>query len=76
VAQRAFVTGITVQDGSHIADLLVDNGYEVHGPVLRSSTFGAERIDHLYKDPHIDTASLFLHCEASPAIKARFAGTL
>lgn len=61
MAQRPFVTGITGQDGSYLTELLADKGYEVHGPVRRSSTFGTERIDHLYIDPHIDTASLFLH---------------
>lgn len=61
MAQRPFVTGITGQDGSYLTELLVDKGYEVHGPVRRSSTFGTERIDHLYIDPLIDTASLDLH---------------
>jgi GDPmannose 4,6-dehydratase len=58
---RAFITGITGQDGSYLAELLIDKGYEVHGLVRRSSTFGTERIDHLYKDPHSIDARLFLH---------------
>lgn len=58
---RALITGITGQDGSYLAELLLDKGYEVHGVVRRSSTFGTERIDHLYVDPHVETANLFLH---------------
>lgn len=61
MAQRAFITGITGQDGSYLTELLLGKGYEVHGLVRRSSTFGTERIDHLYVDSHIDSASLFLH---------------
>ena len=58
---RAFVTGITGQDGSYLAEHLLDQGYEVHGMIRRSSTFGTERIDHLYLDPHLEAARLFLH---------------
>lgn len=58
---RAFITGITGQDGSYLAEFLLDKGYEVHGLVRRSSTFGTDRIDHLYLDPHVDSARLFLH---------------
>jgi GDPmannose 4,6-dehydratase len=58
---RAFITGITGQDGSYLAEYLLGKGYEVHGMVRRSSTFGTERIDHLYLDPHLETARLFLH---------------
>lgn len=61
MTKRAFITGITGQDGSYLTELLLDEGYEVHGLVRRSSTFGTERIDHLYIDAHMDTASLFLH---------------
>ena len=61
MSRRAFITGITGQDGSYLTELLLDEGYEVHGLVRRSSTFGTERIDHLFVDPHIDTASVFLH---------------
>ncbi len=58
---RAFITGITGQDGSYLTELLIGKGYEVHGLVRRSSTFHTERIDHLYLDPHVDSARLFLH---------------
>ncbi len=56
----ALITGITGQDGSYLAELLLAKGYEVHGMIRRSSTFGTERIDHLYVDPHQPTR-LFLH---------------
>jgi len=59
--KRAFVTGITGQDGSYLAELLLGKGYEVHGVVRRQSSFGTERIDHLYVDAHEPTAKLFLH---------------
>jgi GDPmannose 4,6-dehydratase len=58
---RAFITGITGQDGSYLAEFLLTKGYEVHGLVRRSSSFGTGRIDHLYRDPHILDTSLFLH---------------
>jgi GDPmannose 4,6-dehydratase len=61
VAKRALITGITGQDGSYLAELLLDRGYEVHGLMRRSSTFGTERIDHMYLDPHEMGARLFLH---------------
>lgn len=61
MTKRALITGITGQDGSYLAELLLEKGYEVHGIVRRSSTFGTERIDHLYKDPHNIDARLFLH---------------
>lgn len=57
---RALVTGITGQDGSYLAEFLLAKGYEVHGVIRRGSTFGTERIDHLYVDPHLPTR-LFLH---------------
>jgi GDPmannose 4,6-dehydratase len=60
-ARRAFITGITGQDGSYLAELLLDEGYEVHGIVRRASTFGTERIDHLYLDPHEPDTKLYLH---------------
>ena len=50
--KKAFITGITGQDGSYLAELLLDKGYEVHGLIRRSSTFKTDRIDHLYKDFH------------------------
>jgi GDPmannose 4,6-dehydratase len=60
-SKRALITGITGQDGSYLTEFLLDKGYEVHGLIRRASTFGTGRIDHLYIDPHIDTARLFLH---------------
>lgn len=59
--KKALVTGITGQDGSYLAELLLEKGYEVHGIIRRSSTFNTERIDHLYQDPHINGVRLFLH---------------
>jgi GDPmannose 4,6-dehydratase len=59
--KRALVTGITGQDGSYLAELLIAKGYEVHGIIRRSSSFNTERIDHLYKDRHDPNARLFLH---------------
>ena len=59
--KRALVTGITGQDGSYLADLLIAKGYEVHGIIRRSSSFNTERIDHIYQDPHASGRRLFLH---------------
>lgn len=59
--KRALITGITGQDGSYLAELLLSKGYEVHGLVRRASTFNTSRIDHLYVDPHQPGARLFLH---------------
>jgi GDPmannose 4,6-dehydratase len=59
--KRALITGITGQDGSYLAELLLDKGYEVHGIIRRSSTFNTSRIEHLYRDPHDPEAKLFLH---------------
>lgn len=59
--KRAFITGITGQDGSYLAELLLEKGYQVHGLVRRSSTFNTSRIDHLYKDQHEKNNQLFLH---------------
>jgi GDPmannose 4,6-dehydratase len=58
---KAFITGITGQDGSYLAELLLSKGYEVHGLIRKTSTFNTDRIDHLYKDPHDPAAKLFLH---------------
>jgi GDPmannose 4,6-dehydratase len=58
---KALITGITGQDGSYLAELLLKKGYEVHGLIRRSSTFNTERIDHIYQDPHDPKARLFLH---------------
>ncbi len=59
--KKAFITGITGQDGSYLADLLLEKGYEVHGMIRRASTFNTVRINHLYKDPHQPDVKLFLH---------------
>jgi GDPmannose 4,6-dehydratase len=59
--KRALITGITGQDGSYLSELLLENGYEVHGIIRRTSTFNTDRIDHMYEDPHETTARLFLH---------------
>jgi GDPmannose 4,6-dehydratase len=59
--KRAVITGITGQDGSYLAELLLGKGYEVHGLIRRSSTFTTERIEHLYQDPHVKGVRLHLH---------------
>ncbi len=59
--KKALITGITGQDGSYLAELLLEKGYEVHGLVRRVSTFNRERIKHLFKDPHENEHNLFLH---------------
>jgi GDPmannose 4,6-dehydratase len=59
--KKALITGITGQDGSYLAEFLLQKGYEVHGIVRRSSSFNTERIDHLYRDPHDPETKLFLH---------------
>ncbi|MCK5084570.1 MAG: GDP-mannose 4,6-dehydratase [Candidatus Pacebacteria bacterium] len=59
--KKALITGITGQDGSYLAEFLLDKGYEVHGIIRRASTFNTGRIDHLYQDPHINNRKLFLH---------------
>lgn len=61
MTKRALITGITGQDGSYMAELLLGKGYEVHGLIRRASTFNTSRIDHLYVDPHSPDARLFLH---------------
>lgn len=61
MAKSAIITGITGQDGSYLAELLLDKGYEVHGLVRRSSSFNTERIDHIYQDPQTPNRSLVLH---------------
>ena len=57
----ALITGITGQDGSYLAELLLEKGYTVHGIIRRASTFNTSRIDHLYEDPHVNGVKLFLH---------------
>ncbi|MBP7114253.1 MAG: GDP-mannose 4,6-dehydratase [Candidatus Peribacteraceae bacterium] len=59
--KRALITGITGQDGSYLAELLLDKGYEVHGLVRRASTFNRGRIEHMFSDPHVTKKPLFLH---------------
>jgi GDPmannose 4,6-dehydratase len=59
--KKALITGISGQDGSHLAELLLDKGYQVHGLVRRSSSFNTGRIDHLYQDPHSEGVRLFTH---------------
>ena len=59
--KKALITGITGQDGSYLAEFLLAKGYQVHGIIRRASTFNTGRIDHLYKDPHVNGVRLFLH---------------
>ena len=61
MSKKALITGITGQDGSYLAELLLGKGYEVHGIIRRSSSFNTERIDHLYQDRHLTGVKLFLH---------------
>ena len=60
MTQRAFITGITGQDGSFLVELLLDKGYEVYGLIRRSSSFNTDRIDHIYQDPHERSARMRL----------------
>jgi GDPmannose 4,6-dehydratase len=61
--KKALITGITGQDGSYLAELLISKGYEVHGLIRRASTFNTRRIDHIYHDPHAngETPQMYLH---------------
>ncbi|MEA5621993.1 GDP-mannose 4,6-dehydratase [Nostoc sp. UHCC 0251] len=59
--KRALITGITGQDGSYLSEFLLEQGYEVHGIIRRTSTFNTDRIDHIYEDPHKEGVKLFLH---------------
>ena len=59
--KKALITGITGQDGSYLAEFLLEKGYEVHGIKRRSSSFNTQRIDHIYQDPHIENAKFILH---------------
>jgi GDPmannose 4,6-dehydratase len=61
MSKRALITGITGQDGSYLAELLLSKGYEVHGIIRRASTFNTGRLDHLYTDPHQSSTRLMLH---------------
>src|SRR5207302_10088611 len=60
-SRRAFISGITGQDGSYLAEFLLAKGYEVHGIIRRTSTFNTDRLDHIYSDPHDPGAALYLH---------------
>jgi GDPmannose 4,6-dehydratase len=60
-AGRALITGITGQDGSYLAEFLLQHGYEVHGIIRRTSSINTARIDHIYQDPHIQSRRLMLH---------------
>ena len=59
--KKAFITGITGQDGSYLAEFLLQKGYEVHGLIRRASTFNTHRIEHLFQDPHVSEAKMHLH---------------
>ena len=59
--KKALITGITGQDGSYLAELLLEKGYQVHGIKRRSSLFNTQRVDHIYQDPHVDNANFVLH---------------
>lgn len=61
MTKKALITGITGQDGSYLAELLLDKGYEVHGIIRRASSFNTKRIDHIYQDPHNKDVRCFLH---------------
>ena len=61
MAKKALITGITGQDGSYLADFLLEKGYEVHGIKRRASSFNTQRLDHIYQDPHIDSQRFILH---------------
>ena len=59
--KKAIITGITGQDGSYLAELILEKGYEVHGIIRRASTFNTSRIEHIYQDPHEEGRKLHLH---------------
>lgn len=59
--KRALITGVTGQDGSYLAEFLLEKGYEVHGIKRRASSFNTQRVDHIYEDPHTDNARFKLH---------------
>ena len=61
MGKKALITGITGQDGSYLAELLLGKGYEVHGIIRRASTFNTGRLDPIYADPHAGQNRLFLH---------------
>ncbi|MFV1642158.1 GDP-mannose 4,6-dehydratase, partial [Phaeobacter sp. JH20_12] len=59
--KKALITGVTGQDGSYLAEFLLEKGYEVHGLKRRASSFNTSRVDHIYQDPHVDHARFKLH---------------
>ena len=59
MSKRALITGITGQDGSYLAELLLKKGYEVHGIIRRSSSFNTGRIEHIYQDPQVENRTLY-----------------
>ncbi|MCQ4321764.1 GDP-mannose 4,6-dehydratase, partial [Stutzerimonas stutzeri] len=59
--KRALITGITGQDGSYLAEFLLEKGYEVHGIKRRASLFNTQRVDHIYEDPHVNNQRFVLH---------------
>ena len=61
MAKRALITGVTGQDGSYLAEFLLEKGYEVHGIKRRSSSFNTQRVDHIYQDPHVENQNFVLH---------------
>ena len=61
MTKRALITGVTGQDGSYLAELLLEKGYEVHGIKRRASSFNTQRVDHIYHDPHQNGSNFHLH---------------
>jgi GDPmannose 4,6-dehydratase len=61
IKKKALITGVTGQDGSYLAELLLEKGYEVHGIKRRASSFNTQRVDHIYQDPHVDNKNFILH---------------
>ena len=59
--KKALITGVTGQDGSYLAEFLLEKGYEVHGIKRRASSFNTQRVDHIYQDPHVDNKNFILH---------------
>ena len=66
--EKSAISGITGQDGSYLAEFLLDKGYEVHGIKRRTSLFNTQRIDHIYQDPHIENTRLKLHYGDQPIL--------
>jgi GDP-D-mannose dehydratase len=72
MSKRALVTGITGQDGSYLAELLLSHGYEVHGIIRRASTFNTSRIDHIYQDPNNHYRGVHVRVRRSIRVKCKF----